>query len=300
MAEPDVTVGVPVFNAEATVAESLDCLLSQSWRGLRVLVFDNASTDGTGEIVSAIAARDSRVEYRRRPSNVGAAQNFVDVLDAARTPYFCWRADDDLSGPDFVERLRARLEACPSAALAAPRVESRRPAKRRIRQRAFAGDLPAPRVVNILRRMFRSHQSWIYGLWRTRDLRRYYQEAWQAFPYGWANDHLVLLNVILDEAVVGDDDARFIQQIGVRGGGGPARPSLAEHVASRAEMLPRYLRACSDAVARRDWSGPERFLLERAIGPYARKRLNTSEVRLMQLRALLAARRATGFGGRSG
>ena len=132
--------------------------------------------------------------------------------------------------------------------------------------------------------MFRSHQSWIYRLWQTEALRHYYMTTWEACPVGWANDHLLLLNVILDEAVVGDDGTRFIQQI-VRSGPSRPRASLNEQIATKSELLPRFRRLCREAVARREWATAERWVLNRFIDRYARKRVNASELEIMTLKA---------------
>src|SRR5690606_20339126 len=99
-----------------------------------VHIWDNASTDRTGEICRARAACDPRFVYHRRPENIGAERSFIAALEAADTPYFCWRADDDLADPEFLARMAALLDANPGAALAACRVESRRPSKGRVRQ----------------------------------------------------------------------------------------------------------------------------------------------------------------------
>lgn len=282
---PDITVALPVYNGETTLGACLDALAAQTSDRFVVRIYDNASTDGTGEICAARAEADPRFIYHRNPTNIGPEQNYIDALMAAETPYFLWRADDDLCDAPFLERLHALLEANPTAALAAPRVEARRPEKSKSREFPFIGAWRAPRIVNILRQMFHSHPSWIYGLWRTEGLRHYYMTTWERYPEGWANDHLVLLGVILDERVVGDDSVRFIQQIGVRAGGAPAyKPDMAEKIATKTRMLPLYLGLCRRYVAERTWSGWERWVLDRFIGPYARKRVNTSKFQIFSLK----------------
>lgn len=78
-----ITIGVPVYNGAALLDESLACLARQTFRDFKVLIFDNASTDGTSDIGKAWAARDGRFHYVRQPRNVGAIDNFRDVLLAA-------------------------------------------------------------------------------------------------------------------------------------------------------------------------------------------------------------------------
>ena len=100
-----ITIGVPVYNGADLLDESLACLARQTFGDFKVLIFDNASTDGTAEIAQSWTARDGRFHYLRQPSNVGGVTNFRDVLRAAESPWFTWRADDDLSADDYVETL---------------------------------------------------------------------------------------------------------------------------------------------------------------------------------------------------
>lgn len=56
-----MTVLVPVFNAEATLGEALQCVLTQTLADLELLVVLNGVTDRSGEIARGLAARDARV-----------------------------------------------------------------------------------------------------------------------------------------------------------------------------------------------------------------------------------------------
>ncbi|MDX2016229.1 MAG: glycosyltransferase family 2 protein [Planctomycetota bacterium] len=58
---PRVTVCIPARNEEANIAPCVEGLLSGGYPALRVLVYDDQSTDRTPEIVRELAARDSRV-----------------------------------------------------------------------------------------------------------------------------------------------------------------------------------------------------------------------------------------------
>ena len=115
---PRVSVGLPVYNGENYLAETLACFLGQTFTDLEVVVSDNASTDRTPEIVAEFAARDPRVRSIRQATNIGGAENYNVVFDESRGDYFTWTAHDDLRSPDWVERAVAALDAHPDAALA--------------------------------------------------------------------------------------------------------------------------------------------------------------------------------------
>lgn len=116
-----VTIGVPVYNEEAYLEESLENLLKQTYPHLEILLADNGSTDGTAEICKRFAERDARVKHIRHPRNIGQNANFNSLPRNASGTYFCWASAHDLLEPTFVEDCVKALEATPEAVLACPR-----------------------------------------------------------------------------------------------------------------------------------------------------------------------------------
>jgi glycosyltransferase involved in cell wall biosynthesis len=109
-AAPRLTVGLPVYNGEKYVAESLEALLGQSFTDFELIISDNASTDGTGDICRRYEKQDSRVRYFRQPRNVGLAPNHNYVAEQARGELFKWASNDDLYARDLLERCVAALD----------------------------------------------------------------------------------------------------------------------------------------------------------------------------------------------
>jgi glycosyltransferase involved in cell wall biosynthesis len=58
---PRVSIGLPAYNGEWYLAPALDSLLAQDFDDFELLISDNASTDGTGDISRDYAARDPRI-----------------------------------------------------------------------------------------------------------------------------------------------------------------------------------------------------------------------------------------------
>lgn len=119
---PRISVGVPVFNGESFLAETLDSLLNQTFRDLEIVISDNASTDRTEEICRTYAARDARIRYYRTDVNRGAAWNHNRVFELARGEYFKWNSADDLCAPEFLARCIAALDREPLAVMACSEV----------------------------------------------------------------------------------------------------------------------------------------------------------------------------------
>lgn len=113
-----VTIGIPVYNGEAHLAETLESLLAQTYERFEIVICDNASTDGTPEIARQYAARDGRVRYERNPVNIGLLPNFHRVLRLASSDYFMWTAADDVRPPHALAALMAALQAHPDAPMA--------------------------------------------------------------------------------------------------------------------------------------------------------------------------------------
>ena len=97
-----VTVGVPTYNGETHLEESLLALVAQDHPDFRVIVLDNASSDRTAEIAQDICSSDLRFFYHRNVETVPATVNFRIVWSLADSPYFLWRADDDVSSPSYL------------------------------------------------------------------------------------------------------------------------------------------------------------------------------------------------------
>jgi len=102
--QPLVSVGVPTYNRPELLARALDCLLSQTYRNIEIVISDNASPDPNVQAIArAYCTRDERVRYVQNQENIGVARNFWSVLSSCSGKYFMWAADDDEWESDFIE-----------------------------------------------------------------------------------------------------------------------------------------------------------------------------------------------------
>lgn len=115
---PRLSVGLPVYNGEKYLEESLDALLGQSYEDFELIISDNASTDGTADICRAYGKRNSRVRYFRQPRNIGSTPNHHFAFKQARGEFFKWAAADDLYARDLLQRCVAALDEHPDVVLA--------------------------------------------------------------------------------------------------------------------------------------------------------------------------------------
>lgn len=118
MSTPRLTIGLPVYNGETYLAETLKSLLAQDFDDFELVVSDNASTDATVQIVESFARRDPRLRLVRNDQNMGAAYNYNRLVMDSRAELFKWAGYDDLLEPGYVSSCVAALDANPRAVLA--------------------------------------------------------------------------------------------------------------------------------------------------------------------------------------
>jgi glycosyltransferase involved in cell wall biosynthesis len=99
-----VGIGLPVYNGERHIAETLESLLAQTYEDFDLIISDNASIDRTEEICREYTDSDSRVRYTRNSENLGAARNYRRVFELSSCEYFRWANCDDVFAPDSLAR----------------------------------------------------------------------------------------------------------------------------------------------------------------------------------------------------
>ncbi len=199
---PAISIGMPVFNGAAHLAQALDSLLAQSFGDFEIILSDNCSTDATPQIVAGYAARDARIRAIRQDENIGGLANFHFVLEAARAPYFMWAAYDDWRDANYLEALYGALTADAGRVMAVPRVVSIRMDGSTAAITALPPIQKMPRLRRILALLSRSEGGMYYGLYRTAQIRAAFDRARRDFPYVWAADHLTMLPFFLNDRAI--------------------------------------------------------------------------------------------------
>jgi len=96
---------IPTFNRAKFIGATLEALIAQATGECEIVVSDNASTDGTEQVVSRFIRQFHQLRYFKQASNVGVDRNFDRAVMLARGE-FCWiMGDDDLLKPGAVSRV---------------------------------------------------------------------------------------------------------------------------------------------------------------------------------------------------
>jgi peptidoglycan/xylan/chitin deacetylase (PgdA/CDA1 family) len=110
-----VAVIVPNHNYGRFLPEAMDSLFKQTGRVDEILLIDDASTDGSQEVVDRYA---DRVRVEKNAENLGIVENFRKAVSLTTSDYVVFLGADNRMRSDFVERAKAALDANPDAAVA--------------------------------------------------------------------------------------------------------------------------------------------------------------------------------------
>jgi hypothetical protein len=102
MANPRVSVCIPVYNLERYIAEALDSLKAQTYQDYEAIIVNDGSTDRSEEIVAPYLD-DPRFRYIRQ-ENGGVARARETAVAAAKGEWFAHLDGDDIWMPDKLER----------------------------------------------------------------------------------------------------------------------------------------------------------------------------------------------------
>lgn len=103
--EPKISVIVPVYMVEAYVNRCLASLAAQTWPNMEVIVVDDCSPDGSGQICDSWAARDGRFQVIHLPENQGISAARNEGVRLASGAYIAFVDSDDYVEHHFLEAL---------------------------------------------------------------------------------------------------------------------------------------------------------------------------------------------------
>ena len=106
---PLISVVVPVYRVEKYLDHCIQSIAAQTYPNLEILLVDDGSTDGSGEICDRWAARDSRIRViHKQNAGAGAARN--TALDAAAGELIAFVDSDDYLQPNMYAHLYSLMK----------------------------------------------------------------------------------------------------------------------------------------------------------------------------------------------
>jgi len=98
MASPVLSVIMPVYNAQRYVFEAIESILKQTFTDFEFLIYNDASTDTSREII--LSFQDPRIRLIDSPTNTGYVKHLNHGLQQAKGEYIARMDADDIAHPD--------------------------------------------------------------------------------------------------------------------------------------------------------------------------------------------------------
>lgn len=109
-----ISVVMCCYNAEAHIRESIDSVLRQSFKDFEFIIWDDGSTDGTGEIIQSY--KDTRIHYYYH-ENTGLGQALRLSCEKTSAPFIARMDADDICEPTRLEEEYNFLQSHPDTVL---------------------------------------------------------------------------------------------------------------------------------------------------------------------------------------
>lgn len=97
-----VSIIMPSWNTGIFIAESIQCVIDQTYKNWELLIVDDCSTDNTDDIVKPFLA-DKRIKYYKNKKNCGAALTRNRAMREAQGEWIAFLDSDDLWTPDKLQ-----------------------------------------------------------------------------------------------------------------------------------------------------------------------------------------------------
>lgn len=104
---PKLSVIMPCYNAEKTVARAIESILYQTLKDFEFIIIDDGSTDGTADIISHYFRKDSRIKFAQNVKNINLAASLNRGIELAQSDLIVRMDADDENLP---QRLKKQYE----------------------------------------------------------------------------------------------------------------------------------------------------------------------------------------------
>lgn len=103
--KPKVSLIIPVKDRKEYLYHTLRTCIAQDYQNFEIIVADDASTDGTKDMVRELMKIDKRITLIDRPTRVGMRDNFEDALSRVKEGYVMAIGGDDGILPNGISRM---------------------------------------------------------------------------------------------------------------------------------------------------------------------------------------------------
>lgn len=108
-----VSVILPTYNGKQYLKQSVESVLNQTYTDLELIIVDDCSTDGTGELLDEIALKESRIRVIHNEINKKLPASLNIGFSHAKGEFFTWTSDDNFYTRDAIDKLVQYLISTP-------------------------------------------------------------------------------------------------------------------------------------------------------------------------------------------
>lgn len=101
---PEISIVMPAYNAEKTIGEAIDSVLSQTFSDFELIVINDCSKDSTSIILSDYANNDKRVKVFTNEVNSGVSKTRNFGIEKAEGKWIAFLDSDDVWREDKLEK----------------------------------------------------------------------------------------------------------------------------------------------------------------------------------------------------
>lgn len=113
--KPKISVLTSAYNAEPYIGESIESILSQTFKDFELIIVDDCSTDKTLKVIQKYAKKDKRIRVIVNKTNQGVGKNRNILKNNAKGIYIAWQDADDISPKNRLLHQYQYLESHPNA-----------------------------------------------------------------------------------------------------------------------------------------------------------------------------------------
>ena len=102
-----VSVIMPCFNCEKTVAASIESILNQTYQNIEILIIDDGSKDNTYEILKKFQSKHKNIRLFKNQDNLGLTKSLNILIEESKGEYIARQDSDDIS---VIDRISLQYE----------------------------------------------------------------------------------------------------------------------------------------------------------------------------------------------
>ena len=85
MDKVEVSICIPVYNAEEYIERTIESILNQKFSNFELIIIDNCSTDNTVDKINQF--KDTRIRFYKNETNLGMVKNWNECLKKIQGKY---------------------------------------------------------------------------------------------------------------------------------------------------------------------------------------------------------------------